>query len=50
MTGMLYGVTPADPLTYANIAVLMIAVAALAAYIPARRAVKRDPLQTLRQE
>ncbi|MGH7444481.1 MAG: FtsX-like permease family protein, partial [Longimicrobiales bacterium] len=50
MTGMLYGVRATDPATYANIALLMLAVAALAAYIPARRAVNRDPLRTLREE
>jgi predicted permease len=50
MTGMLYGVHAADPVTYINIGVLMLAVAALAAYVPARRAVARDPLRTLRRE
>lgn len=50
LTGMLYGVTPTDLVTYANIALLMLAVAGLAAWIPARRAVRRDPLASLRND
>ena len=47
---MRIGLTAADPVTYAYIALLMQGVAAFAAYLPARRAVGRDPLRTLRQE
>jgi len=45
-----YGVEPHDPLTMIGAAVLMVAVAALAAWIPARRAAKIDPMEALRYE
>ena len=49
MSGLLYGVRPADPLTFVAVAVFLIGVALLACYIPARLATKVDPISTLRE-
>jgi putative ABC transport system permease protein len=48
MSTLLYGVSPADPLTYASISLIFFAVASLASYIPARRITGIDPLVALR--
>ena len=50
MGAMLVGVKPADPSTFAAMAVLFVAIAAVASWIPARRAARIDPTQALRQE
>ena len=48
--GIFYGIEPHDPLTMIGVAGLMIAVAVLAAWIPARRAANVDPMEALRYE
>jgi ABC-type lipoprotein release transport system permease subunit len=48
MTGMLYGVSPTDGVTLVAVTALLGAVAVLAAYLPARRAARLDPLGALR--
>lgn len=48
--GMLYGIRPRDPLTFAAFTLLLVAVALLAVYIPARRATRISPMVALRYE
>jgi ABC-type antimicrobial peptide transport system permease subunit len=48
LSGMLFGVTPGDPLTFALMVVILALVAGLAGYLPARRASKIEPMSALR--
>jgi putative ABC transport system permease protein len=48
LSTMLFGVTPTDPLTYGSLAAVMLLVAALASYLPARKALRVDPVTALR--
>jgi ABC-type antimicrobial peptide transport system permease subunit len=47
---LLYGIAPNDPASFVVAAVLMLLVAAVAAWVPARRAARVDPMQALRHE
>jgi putative ABC transport system permease protein len=50
LASVLYETSPYDPATYAGVAIMLLVVAAVACWLPARRAAKVDPIAALRAE
>jgi ABC-type antimicrobial peptide transport system permease subunit len=47
LSAFLYGISPLDPVTFLAVALVVLAIALLACFVPARRATKIDPLKAL---
>ncbi|MCZ6857171.1 MAG: hypothetical protein O7F70_04165 [Gemmatimonadetes bacterium] len=50
VSSLLYGVSAVDPVTFLGIPLVLVAVTAIASYVPARRAMRVDPVEALRDE
>jgi ABC-type antimicrobial peptide transport system permease subunit len=50
MSSMIYNVSPADPSTFVSVVTMVVAIALLACYLPARRAAKANPMVALRAD
>jgi len=50
LSGVLFGVTPFDPLTYASVVAVIVGSSIVAIWMPAQRAIRLDPVRTLRAE
>ena len=50
MAGILFGLSPSDPLTFALVPLVLAAVVLVATWLPARRAVRLDPIEALRTD
>jgi ABC-type lipoprotein release transport system permease subunit len=50
MKSLLFGISPLDPFTYTMVPLVLVASAALASYLPARRAAALNPVEALRAE
>jgi ABC-type lipoprotein release transport system permease subunit len=50
LSTMLFGVSPADPATFVGVPVLLVLVASVACYLPARRARRLDPVKAMNAE
>jgi ABC-type lipoprotein release transport system permease subunit len=50
LTGMLYGIRPSDPITFATVTGILLLVSLAATGLPAYRAARLDPMKTLREQ
>jgi putative ABC transport system permease protein len=50
LKNLIYDVSPADPLTFTAVGLIVVAIAVLACYVPARKATRADPMIALRAE
>jgi ABC-type lipoprotein release transport system permease subunit len=50
MRSLLFGIGPLDPVTFAAVPVVLAVAAVIASYLPARRAMRVDPVETLKTE